>query len=731
MTGQKSWVKSGLVAIIVGLLSGMWGSVFNSNPVFALESPPAELPRVLLINQVRGDECCNPGTLENVTSQLTATKTYQLPAYFALRYDVLTNPTWVEHLQSQQADHSPLIQFGVLLEITPELAQAAGVEYRGTADTWFAAQNIFTIGYSVADRQKLIDTLLAEFRQQFGYYPQLSSAWMTDTPTLNYLHDRYGVQLHQITREQWGLDSYTLDGGPVHYPYPASRNWAFVPDYQQPNPLLIVRQTVADPLYTYGDRTSAFTSQPNDYSLDGKTFSYFKDLLDQALTQPLTPGFALIGLENSMPAATQEEYQRQLEYIAALHQAGQIQISSLGYEQAVSASQPVTTYSGRDLVAGRPEQVTWVNTPDYRVRLRQKGSSLFIDDLRLFDSNLTDPYQTYQAVSQGYWITPYLLNGAIWYQPATPTPSIGKGLIPESWERSFGVESPVLFPSLNHSQTDLQTLPQQLTLPSLNSVNGERDKPAEWQRLSPTEVAFKYQKPGNSRSYIPAFRGSAQGQPVNIRFSAKNIKIEGLTASEIGMYEPPMTDSPVVVTRTADGWELNWPTTAGPSQQLITSCQDQQCVLNFSLNPTIFETQRHDQYPTLFPEVKPRPLDDQSVRVVAHNRYAVAGRNPIRLIATMADDRGFPTVLPTVPVVTTDQPTEVTIQALAHHQQPWYYLDITSAVAQSVTVTVTINDHQYHQTVFFAPNCKTNIGGCVSHPRWLWWYVLATITSKI
>ena len=58
--------------------------------------------------------------------------------------------------------------------------------------------------------QKIADYLFATFFEKFSYYPAVTSAWMIDTETLNYIHKEYGVKIQQITREQYGTDSYTF-----------------------------------------------------------------------------------------------------------------------------------------------------------------------------------------------------------------------------------------------------------------------------------------------------------------------------------------------------------------------------------------------------------------------------------------------------------------------------------------------------------------------------------------
>ena len=191
------------------------------------------LPQVLFINQVRGGECCAKGTLNNLKLQVNAFTKHSIPAYFALRYDVLTNKKYVDFLAEQSIKYPAITRLGLMIEVTPQLAKDAGVKYKEKESTWFEAQNAFIIGYPLEERKKLVDFLFKKFFENFDYYPNLTSAWMIDTNTLNYINKKYGIKVHQITREQQETDSYTLYGGPPHYPYPASYKWLLVPDYQK------------------------------------------------------------------------------------------------------------------------------------------------------------------------------------------------------------------------------------------------------------------------------------------------------------------------------------------------------------------------------------------------------------------------------------------------------------------------------------------------------------------
>lgn len=367
-----------------------------------------EIPQVLFINQVRGNECCSAGTLINLKTQVNAFEEKQIPAFFVLRYDVLQNREYTDFLKQEINKFPKTIKLGLLIEVTPQLATDSKVKFNGNVDKWFEAQNAFTIGYKPEDRKKMIDQLLKSFKETFDYYPKLTSAWLIDTDTLNYLHDKYGIISHQITREQWGTDSYTLYGGPPHYPYPASRNWVFIPDFSNSDPIMMLRQTVTDPLLNYGEIKKAYTSQPNDYLSSGLDFSYFKNLVDQALFNQKTTGFILLGLENSMAFNYQEEFLKQIEYINGIKK--QINFPDLISLSRYWTTQKITFYDGKDLISGSKKTVLFTTTPEYRERLIKNNNKKYVTDYRYYDKNYIDPYNDYIAKKNGYWVVPYAVD---------------------------------------------------------------------------------------------------------------------------------------------------------------------------------------------------------------------------------------------------------------------------------------------------------------------------------
>ena len=400
-----------------------------------------EKPQVVFINQIRGKECCSSGSLENLQKQVEAFEKYRIASFFVLRYDALINDDYVDYLREEIAKYPNVIKLGLLVEVTPQLAKSSGVKYHGTIDRWFEAQNVFTIGYQKEDRKKIVDNLFRTFKNKFGSYPELTSAWMIDTNSLNYVRKRYGVVAHQITREQWGVDSYPLYGGPPHYPYPASKNWAFIPDFNEKNPLLMLRQTVTDPLYNYGEKEKNYTSQPNDYLNAGLLdLEYFKKLINQALFEQKTTGFALLGLENATEEKYQDEYLRQIDYINELKDRDMVVFPDLKELSYFWPKQKTTYYWGKDLMNSNDNEVEFITSPSSRERQRKYLGQIYTTDYRYYHPELADPYNDYVAKKHGFWIVPYAIDFSHVYRPESIFPETKNDLIIDS-EPKFEIKT--------------------------------------------------------------------------------------------------------------------------------------------------------------------------------------------------------------------------------------------------------------------------------------------------
>lgn len=661
-----------------------------------------EPAHVLFINQVRGSECCAKGSLENLKAQVEVFTKNNIPAFFALRYDTLNDEKYVTYLKEVHQKRPDIIQLGLLIEITPQLAGEAKVKYQGSDYKWFEGQNAFTIGYTLEERKKIIDLVFSKFFQLFHFYPKLTSAWMLDTDSLNYLHNNYKVLVHQFTREQWGVDSYTLYGGPPHYPYPASKNWAFIPDYGSKNPLLIVRQAITDPLFNYGDTTNTFTSQANDYSQD-KTTDYFIKLVNQAVNQSEQTGFVTLGLENSMERKYQDEYLKQINYINELKIQRKVKFPTLQELFNFWSTKKTTLYFGRDLLGKTSDEAYWITTPSYRARLRIKNNQVLLTDLRLFNSDYSDPYKTYVARKEGFWIVPYLIDGSHWYKPLQDKRSF--------LQRFFSPPIPGnVFPE---AQKDLKTETAHISFPTL-----AQGKDIQVVRENNEVVKLAYQTSFQERT--------------EIIFQQDKIIVTPADKDKVLYKDYPFKSLPIRFIRLNDGFKLEWWIGNDLAYAIQNQCENSQCAITFLNNPDLLQQIRVKQYPFLFPEPVGRELSENNTILYVHNPYAIAGRNPVRIIVMTKDIYDLPTILSQPITIQTDSPIGKISNTQDLMNKPVQYVDLYHPSPQSFLISVAVSENVTKKArVFFAPNCKNEIKYCLFHPTQTFWYLNAIIRDKI
>lgn len=674
--------------------------LFSQTNILAKE--PAH---VLIINQVRGEECCSKGSLDKLKMQVETHISKKIPAYFALRYDVLTESKYLNYLKDAGDKYPELIKFGLLIEMTPRLVKSVGINHNINTENWFEAQNAFTIGYGKEDAKKIVDQLFTTFFEKFGFYPNVTSAWMIDTQTLNYIHKEYGIKIQQITREQYGTDSYTLYGGPPHYPYPASKNWLFIPDYTNDDPVLIVRQTVADPLLNYGDNTSTFTSQPNDYLKSKKNLDYFISLVNQTINQPDgQTGFAMLGLENSMEEKYQNEYWAQLEFIGKKNSEGLIKFISIEELVEYWKQNKISVYFGKNLVNSSDWQAFWITTPFYRIRLIKNNNDILITDLRLYDSAYSDPYNDYEAKKSGYWIVPYLVNGSF---RSNNDPQ-------EQIEIKDVSNFPVASNGIFELKKDLEIEPNAIILPKI--INNE-------------SIHIK-----NTNDKIELSYKKSSKEKVTITFYDQKIEFTPLTKDEIS-YNPDNIDvSPIKFSKNPLGFKLDWLINNEPIVGLSNSCTENTCQITFATKSDLITRARKEQYPFLFPEPVSRKIDSKKSLFYPHNQYAVAGRNPVRLIVSARDVYNLPIIISSNIDVLVSSPVQKTSIMQNPANQFIQYVDIYNDKPNKYSVSIKLNkdkEIKLNKFVYFAPNCKKNIKYCLTHPLEAYWYLRSFIDDRL
>lgn len=625
----------------------------------------------VIINQIRGPECCDAGKLDNFKQQISMLDKYKLIGNFTLRYDALNDDSFVNIVKSN--NHH---QYGALLEITPSLAQAANVQYKGKVENWYEAQHVFLIGYTVDERYKLIDEYMSKFKEVFGNYPKFSGSWMIDPISLRYLKQKYKIVAHQITREQFGTDSYTLYGGPVHYPYYPTKNWALIPSKMESDEMpLIMRQTIMDPVHIYGDKSDSFTSQPNDYFFRNDTILYFEHLFPQAHSQSNAYTFALVSLENSMTDIEHDEYAKQMEVIKKWSEVSESHkvLSVVDYEsffRSNNLNKLLTVYSGESKQL-LEEKAWWINTKNYRVRVRFSNNELFISDLRVYDDSFSDPYIEQSAKSHGWWIVPFVLDGSRY-----------------SINNNDG-----LF-LRNDRIIDNSDNPDELI--RIQILNN----------LSDLEVKYKEDE---------------------ILFFDKDVLLASFSKDSFYLNEAKFVPQKIW-----DKYPLNNLKFIKNKKELwgFKKLSDNKTFIPFVSSSVDLDETRESSKSLLFPETSFGVLDKNKTYLYENNLFSIVGRNPSRLVFFPKNKNGENILISSFPKVVSQSDVNISFHE-QHNSNGMLFIDFTSDKAQVAKITISHGEFNKEVKVYFAPNCKKEVLYCITHPIKSWWFMRSIIEDKI
>ena len=104
-----------------------------------------------IVNPVRiSSYNLTPG--ESLKNEYEIINEHNLPATWLFTYDALVNPEVISVAGEMNEEQ----EFGIFLEITPDLAEASGVEYHDTG-RWHHAYSVFLSGYTQEESVKIID----------------------------------------------------------------------------------------------------------------------------------------------------------------------------------------------------------------------------------------------------------------------------------------------------------------------------------------------------------------------------------------------------------------------------------------------------------------------------------------------------------------------------------------------------------------------------------------------
>ena len=376
---------------------------------------------ITIVNPVRISSYA-PGPAASLKAEYSVIQRYSLSATWLLTYDAIDHQgisSLIKRMEKTQ-------EVGIFLEVSPRLAEEAGVTYHDTG-FWHHATSVFLSGYTQEERKLLIDTVFGKFKERFGYYPTSVGSWWTDGFSLAYLKDKYQIIGNLGVSDQFSTDGYQLWGQPWSIPFYPSKNHPGIPapSKEEKLDLVTIQWAPRDPLRGY--ESSLYSTQ--DYrTAPNLPTEYFEKLVRLYAGKGDNEfGQVTVGLEGDFtPEAYEGEFAEQMGIVSKLQKEGfevtnMKDFSEWYREKFPDLFLPHVTKT-KDLL-GENKEVLWYQSVRYRIGYVKKEDSIKIFDLRVYGKGTTDPYLlSPNRENQLYIYIPSVLDevndkGKVWNLP--------------------------------------------------------------------------------------------------------------------------------------------------------------------------------------------------------------------------------------------------------------------------------------------------------------------------
>ena len=340
--------KIGMYLLVLGyLLTNRTGMVLATEKV------------ATIVNPVRSRELWKDKSLKPIEDQYKAIDELELKATWLIQNDVTEDTGMVEKIK-QFNDKQEL---GIFLEVSKNLALKSRV-YFDEQRPWYDPGIIFLSAYGREDRIKLIDQMMKDFKEAFGYFPKSVGAWWIDSYSLNYLENKYKIKSALIVADQKTTDNYGIWGQWWGYPYYPAKDNILAPGNSK---TLIIQWALRDPQLAYhgeGPKTSNYSLQANDYINQGLDIKYFEKLANVYFDPRNELGQITVGLETGIESVGYiDEYKKQLEWIKD-NKINDLTMTEMGIKY-------------REKYGKNPDEIKieeWKMTPNFRenIKLRER-----------------------------------------------------------------------------------------------------------------------------------------------------------------------------------------------------------------------------------------------------------------------------------------------------------------------------------------------------------------------
>ena len=341
-------------------------------------------------------------------AELEIVNEYKIDNTFLLQYDVLCDEKYIKLFKENATSQTEL---GLWYEIVEPLTTACGMPYNskeGWSWDWHIIPG-FSMGYSVEEREKLIDEAMRKFKEAFGYYPATVGSWLIDTHTINYLVEHYHIEALCCCRDQVSTDAYTLLGGYFNQAYYPSKNNVFTPAQTQEGRINVpmFRLLGPSPIQNYDNKKylsetsrkiggcwtmelfwySGYTPEIVDWFFE----SYYKN-------EDLGFSYCQIGQENSFGASRDlsKALRMQLDKAVALDGVTFQKMKDTGkwFKETYKDKTPATSVAALRNWDTVDAQSVYYDCQNYTANIFRHNNQIFIRALYLFDERVKDRYLT-------------------------------------------------------------------------------------------------------------------------------------------------------------------------------------------------------------------------------------------------------------------------------------------------------------------------------------------------
>ncbi|WP_147243819.1 hypothetical protein [Pedobacter miscanthi] len=363
---------------------------------------------------------------ETVVNQVKLMKQYQLGGTFLLQYDALIDERYISLLKTLPKGK---FEIGAWWELPLPLIEKAGIKWRGKYAWDWHSDVGFSVGYTPAEREKIIDVYFTDFKKIFGYYPKSVASWVIDAHSLNYMYDKYKIVATANCKDQVGTDGFTLWGGYWNQAYYPSRINAYMPaqhvDKQLPVP--VFRMLGSDPIRQYADGRSVTTLEPV-YKHAGGNEQWINWFFNSFVNDPsLGFNYTQAGQENSFTWNDMKKgLELQMPIIAHLRDEGKVRVETMSasgewFKKKYKVT-PATTFTVTKDLGESDKKTIWYNSRFYRLNLLWEEGTMRIADIHLFNEIIPDKYfKGVTTVNQSFFYTLPVVDGFQWGKTGHPT----------------------------------------------------------------------------------------------------------------------------------------------------------------------------------------------------------------------------------------------------------------------------------------------------------------------